>query len=156
MTRLLALGALAVIALACTDPQPTPAPPGAVTPAAEPDARSPAATPTAGAGAAPGAPASPGGERIAWTACGPGVECGSVEVPADYRAPGAGSIAIAVNVHRALSPGERVGYLLVNPGAPGGSGLELVFAARHGAFAGPLLERFDIVRWGTRTRTFWP
>ena len=73
-----------------------------------------------------------------------------MEVPADYRVPGAGRIAIAVNVHRALSPGERIGYLLVNPGGPGGSGLELAFAARHGAFAEALLERFDIVGFDPR------
>ena len=90
------------------------------------------------------------GERVAWTACDPDVECGYVDVPADYRTPGAGSIAIAVNVHRARSPGERIGYLLVNPGGPGGSGLDLVLDSRDNAFAGELLDRFDIVGFDPR------
>ena len=90
------------------------------------------------------------GERVAWTACDPDVECGYVDVPADYRTPGAGSIAIAVNVHRARSPGERIGYLLVNPGGPGGSGLELVLDSRDDVFAEALLDRFDIVGFDPR------
>ena len=67
----------------------------------------------------------PAGERIDWNRCG-SLECGSIQVPADYRDPEAGSIRIAVNVHRATSPEKRIGYLLVNPGGPGGSGLESV------------------------------
>ena len=89
--------------------------------------------------------------QIDWTPCEPpGVECGFVEVPADYRDPGAGSIMIAVNVHRAASRHERVGYLLVNPGGPGGSGLELVQHVSRGAFAEELVERFDIVGFDPR------
>lgn len=73
-------------------------------------------------------------------------------VPADYRNPEAGSLSIAVNVHRARLPAERVGYLLVNPGGPGGSGLELVESIRSGfsAFAPELVERFDIVGFDPR------
>ena len=72
-----------------------------------------------------------------------------MEAPADYLAPAAGSITIAVNVHRALSPERRIGYLLVNPGGPGESGLELVFGAREG-FSEEVLERFDIVGFDPR------
>ena len=50
----------------------------------------------------------PTGERIDWRPCGP-LECGSIQVPADYRNPDAGSIRIAVAVHRATSPDQRIG-----------------------------------------------
>ena len=87
------------------------------------------------------------GEQIEWTGCF-GLECGFVDVPADYRAPEAGTIRIAVNVRRAASPDQRIGYLLVNPGGPGGSGVELV---AHGeGFTSSLVERFDIVGFDPR------
>jgi pimeloyl-ACP methyl ester carboxylesterase len=49
-------------------------------------------------------------------------------------------------------PTERVGYLLVNPGGPGGSGLELVEAITSGysPFAEEVVERFDILGFDPR------
>ena len=73
------------------------------------------------------------------------LECGFVDVPADYRDPDAGSIKIAVNVLRAKSPDQRIGYLLVNPGGPGESGINLVERLYEGLFPAELLEHFDIV-----------
>ncbi len=93
----------------------------------------------------------PAGEQIDWTPCGPfEIECGFVEVPADYRDPGAGSIRIAVNVHRAMSQDKRIGYLFVNPGGPGGSGVELVRYVSHGVFTEELIAHFDIVGFDPR------
>lgn len=89
-------------------------------------------------------------ERIEWSDCGSGLECGYVTVPADYRDPDAGSIQIAVNVHRATDPAQRIGYLLVNPGGPGESGVELAFAAAEGGFSDEIVERFDIVGFDPR------
>ena len=57
------------------------------------------------------------GEHIDWNPCGK-LECGAIQVPADYRDPEAGSIRIAVNMHRATAPEKQIGYLLVNPGGP--------------------------------------
>ena len=78
------------------------------------------------------------------------LECGYVEVPADYRDPEAGSIDILVAIHRATSPDERIGYLFVNPGGPGASGVEYVVFAESGAFTDEILERFDIVGFDPR------
>lgn len=104
--------------------------------------------------AADDAPAEPAvdlsAERIEWIDCGSGVECGFVSVPADYRNPEAGSIRIAVNVHRASDQAARIGYLLVNPGGPGESGVELAFAAAEGGFSEAIVERFDIVGFDPR------
>ena len=90
---------------------------------------------------------SPTGEQIEWTSCF-GLECGFVDVPADYRSPDAGTIKIAVNVRRAADPGQRIGYLLVNPGGPGGSGVEFVANVGRSSYA--LHERFDIVGFDPR------
>ncbi len=90
------------------------------------------------------------------------LECGFVEVPADYRDPEAGSIKIAVNVHRATSPGERIGYLFVNPGGPGQSGVDTVASIPLSQLLGQVLgiplsqfsddivKRFDIIGFDPR------
>ena len=73
-----------------------------------------------------------------------------MDVPADYRDPGAGSIKIAVNVLRAKSLDKRIGYLLVNPGGPGESGMELAEQFSMGRFPDDLVEHFDIVGFDPR------
>ena len=107
-------------------------------------------------------PPGPHGERsdqgIDWTACdwpledgtSINLECGLVEVPVDYRNPEAGSISIAVNMHRATSPYQRIGYLFVNPGGPGWSGVEMVREALQERFTFEILERFDIIGFDPR------
>ena len=82
--------------------------------------------------------------------CGSGLECGFVAVPADYRDPEAGSIRIAVNVHRARSPQKRIGYLFTNPGGPGGSGEESVQGIPFGVFTDEVVDHFDIVGFDPR------
>ena len=88
-------------------------------------------------------------EGIEWTLCEAHLKCGSVEVPVDYHGPDTGSIRIAVNVRRADNQDERIGYLFVNPGGPGGSGLELVQASDF-VFDTEILERFDIIGFDPR------
>ena len=95
------------------------------------------------------------GEQIDWVKCGE-LECGSIQVPADYRDPEAGSIRIAVNVRRATAPEKRIGYLLVNPGGPGGSGLAMAFNVTEGRkFTDEIVERFDIVGFDPRGVGLW-
>ena len=71
-------------------------------------------------------------------------------MPADYRDPGTGSISIPIIVHRATSRDERIGYLFVNPGGPGNSGIAEVEGVQSGDFSGEIVERFDIVGFDTR------
>ena len=49
-----------------------------------------------------------------------------------------------------MAPDKRIGYLFVNPGGPGGSGLEFVQAARDGAFTDEVVAHFDIVGFDPR------
>ena len=88
-------------------------------------------------------------QPIVWSSCGDGLECGIVEVPADYRDPGSGRIKIAVNVRRASSLEDRIGYLLTNPGGPGGSGVEFVEGSES-SFTDEIASRFDIVGFDPR------
>ena len=108
---------------------------------------------TSAAGSTDGSPAVP--ERtVRWIECEyEGLECGVVTVPLDYRDPDAGELALTIAVHRATDPDRRIGYLVVNPGGPGASGIDMAAWALEGPgviFTAPVLERFDIVGFDPR------
>ena len=132
-------------------PAPTQTPSAARAPTPEP-AREATPEPTPTRVPTPTPEPTPAGERIDWNPCesDPGLDCGFVAVPADYRDAEAGSLSIAVNVHRATSPEKRIGYLFVNPGGPGWSGLEMAAATRDGAFTDEVVAHFDIVGFDPR------
>jgi pimeloyl-ACP methyl ester carboxylesterase len=84
-----------------------------------------AGTPGASSGAAATAP-------VRWGRCGDrflrsvGAQCGVVRVPMDYRRPSGRTVAIAVSrVRHTVPRRDYQGVMLVNPGGPGGSGLDL-------------------------------
>jgi pimeloyl-ACP methyl ester carboxylesterase len=91
----------------------------------------------------------PGGSAatIDWAPCEGGFECGTLEVPLDHADPDGPTIEIAVNRHLAEDPDARIGVLILNPGGPGASGLDL---ARSFPRAGALGDRFDIVGFDPR------
>jgi pimeloyl-ACP methyl ester carboxylesterase len=79
----------------------------------------------------------------------PNQECAAVTVPLDYAAPQAGTIEVAVSRLRTAKPELRRGVLLLNPGGPGGAGLDL-----PGDFArllpASVLDRYDLVGFDPR------
>ena len=86
---------------------------------------------------------------IAWEACG-ALECGTLDVPLDYRVADGETISIAVNRVAAADPGQRIGSLLVNPGGPGAPGTDFAEAFAFGAFPEELTDRFDIIGFDPR------
>ena len=93
----------------------------------------------------------PAMEAVHWDDCdGQDVpwECGAIDVPLDYRRPSvSGTVSLAVT--RLPATGERIGSLVLNPGGPGGSGLDTAWSyAPH--FPDDLLSRFDIVGFDPR------
>ena len=86
--------------------------------------------------------------KIAWTSCGKGFQCGTVQVPLDYSHPAGKTIDIALNRKPATVPLERIGSLLINPGGPGASGIDWI-AASAPAFA-VLNRKFDLVGFDPR------
>src|SRR5213080_674603 len=98
-----------------------------------------------------GASASP--TAVAWSKCyaqmGP-FQCGTVQVPLDYDSPNGTTISIALVRLPAADPAHRIGSLFLNPGGPGGSGVD------YTVFAGPFLytdevrARFDLVGFDPR------
>ncbi|MFB6718987.1 alpha/beta hydrolase [Kribbella sp. NPDC056345] len=97
-------------------------------------------------------PASAGTAKIVWKPCAdeqPGYECGTLALPIDRSKPGGPTFELAVNRHKATDPAHRLGVLFVNPGGPGGSGVEFAGEAPQ-YFSPQILERFDIIGFDPR------
>jgi pimeloyl-ACP methyl ester carboxylesterase len=87
------------------------------------------------------------GAPIQWTPCGKGAECGELAVPIDYDNPESGVATIALI--RFPATGARIGSLVMNPGGPGGSGVDAAtWMVRDVPTA--LRERFDFVGFDPR------
>ncbi len=85
---------------------------------------------------------------VTWVPCGR-LQCGTVSAPLDYGNPGGPVIQIAVARHPAEVPSERIGSLVINPGGPGGSGIDDL-PEELSVLTPELLDRFDIVSFDPR------
>jgi pimeloyl-ACP methyl ester carboxylesterase len=88
--------------------------------------------------------------RILWSACvRGGFECATVPVPLDHDQPAGARILLSLIRLPATDADRRIGSLLVNPGGPGGSGVDLVqFGAEF--FPPEIRARFDLVGFDPR------
>jgi pimeloyl-ACP methyl ester carboxylesterase len=107
-----------------------------------------------GPSAAPKAPAYPAAlerfyqQHLDWHGCGDN-QCSRLTVPLDYAKPAGKTITLAVLRAPATRRSQRVGQLVVNPGGPGGSGVN--YAAGGSSTFGETLSRyFDIVGFDPR------
>lgn len=119
-------------------------------PAGEPDSATaePESTgePDAAAAGEPAANDSRG--DVEFADCGQVYRCATLAVPADHDDPGGASVELAVGLIPAGDPSRRVGYLLVNPGGPGGGMHEFLHAGA--GLSTDLLDRFDVIGWDPR------
>lgn len=142
VASLAAASALVVLTLsACTPGKTQVSPPedGAVPPASEADGTTPA----------PAVPVDDVYEQtVVWEDCGE-LECAVIQVPVDWSDPDGATTELAINRHVATNQSERVGSLLINPGGPGGSGLDFThsLAVMGGA---ELIAHYDIVGFDPR------
>lgn len=96
-------------------------------------------------------------QELDWGGCGDvdppegveadGFECTTLEVPLDYADPGGDSIELAVT--RLPASGRALGSLVLNPGGPGGSGVDYALQASFVTSAA-LRERYDVVGFDPR------
>jgi pimeloyl-ACP methyl ester carboxylesterase len=108
--------------------------------------------------AAAGGPASGAsshrGYPLGWSPChersGFPFECALVRVPLDYSNLDAGTISLALIRLPASDPAHRIGSLFLNPGGPGGSGVDEVRFAGPYLYGGAIQSRFDIVGFDPR------
>ncbi len=94
-------------------------------------------------------PALPPPPPVSWTPCRSGLQCGSVGVPLDYGHPEGATIEIALARHPAGNPSARIGSLVINPGGPGGSGIDDL-PEELSVLSPQLLADFDIVSFDPR------
>jgi pimeloyl-ACP methyl ester carboxylesterase len=85
---------------------------------------------------------------LSWSACG-GEQCAKLTVPIDYAHPGGATIKLALLKVVASNPAGRIGSLVVNPGGPGGSGVDYAKAADY-IVSGPVRAAYDIVGFDPR------
>jgi pimeloyl-ACP methyl ester carboxylesterase len=89
-------------------------------------------------------------QKVNWQPCTEASrnQCALIEVPMDYSKPEA-SIKLRVLRVRVRSTDQRRGSLVVNPGGPGGSGIQ--YAAAAGQVLTPaILESYDIIGFDPR------
>lgn len=88
-------------------------------------------------------------QELEWRDCRSGEECTTLTVPLDYAAPSGRTIEISVIRAAAKKQDDRLGSLVVNPGGPGGSGIDYAAQGRL-AWGNPLLDHYDIVGFDPR------
>jgi len=76
-------------------------------------------------------------------------ECSTLDVPMDPFDPAADLPPITLALTRHPATGTRRGTLVMNPGGPGGSGLDAAWGIRPGMPA-DILRAYDIVSWDPR------
>jgi pimeloyl-ACP methyl ester carboxylesterase len=103
--------------------------------------------------AAPGLATATGIPKASWSSCfrdfGPTFQCTTVHVPLDYDGPNRGTISIAMVRLPAGDRAHRIGSLFINPGGPGGSGVDFALSAPF-LFTQEVRDRFDIVGFDPR------
>ena len=92
-------------------------------------------------------PAAAAGLR--WRSCGAGLECATLTVPVDHADPTGPTVGLAVIRQPARDPQARIGSLVVDPGGPGGSGVDYVRQAIW-AMDPTVRDRFDVVGFDPR------
>ncbi len=84
-----------------------------------------------------------------WSRCFGDFECATLNVPIDRNDASVGNVDLAMIRLRALDPAKRIGPLVINPGGPGVSAVDVVKAFGP-SLATSIRERFDIVGFDPR------
>ena len=86
--------------------------------------------------------------HLQWIECGDGFQCAALAVPLDYSRPSGRKISLALIRKPTTDQSRRIGSLLINPGGPGDSGLDMLRGARSSL--NYLNSFFDLVSWDPR------
>jgi pimeloyl-ACP methyl ester carboxylesterase len=87
-------------------------------------------------------------QEINWQSCNEDFQCATLAVPINYNKLSTGTFEIALLKYEARIS-KKIGSLIVNPGGPGGSGVDYAYAAEY-IFSPAILDRYDIVGFDPR------
>ncbi|MEI7055221.1 alpha/beta hydrolase [Nocardioides sp. CCNWLW239] len=105
-------------------------------------------SPSAAATAAPAEGLQPFySQKLDWKGCNGAFECATLEVPLDYTDPTGRTIEIAVIKDPANK--DKIGSLAINPGGPGGSGIDYALYNNQ-SFSPAVRDSYDIVGFDPR------
>lgn len=89
-------------------------------------------------------------QELDWVACG-NYECATAQAPLDWDDATAGAIQLALQRSVSTAPADqRIGSLLINPGGPGGSGIEFLDYAVTSVLGERVLAGYDVVAFDPR------
>ncbi|MEV7045753.1 alpha/beta hydrolase [Amycolatopsis sp. NPDC051061] len=80
----------------------------------------------------------------------PDLQCTTMKVPLDYRAPDGRKIDVAVSRLPSKNPAKRRGVLLTNPGGPGGEGLDYPQLLKLVKLPQSVLDEYDLIGFDPR------
>ncbi|MEV6241087.1 alpha/beta fold hydrolase [Lentzea sp. NPDC051838] len=88
---------------------------------------------------------------IEWKPCEevPTVDCGFLELPIDYAKPNGEKFKLAVSRRKANDQANKIGSMVINPGGPGGSGVDFSFGADR-YFSKEIVDKFDVIGFDPR------
>ncbi|CAN2230898.1 alpha/beta hydrolase [Candidatus Planktophila versatilis] len=87
-------------------------------------------------------------QEMQWQSCYENYQCADLLVPIDYTELKTGSFKILV-LKYPTTGAKKLGSLIVNPGGPGGSGVDYAYAAEY-LFSPAILDAYDIVGFDPR------
>lgn len=90
-------------------------------------------------------------QTVDWSPCSDNAkhECATMEVPVDYARPTGDRFTLALRKAPATDPSKRLGSLVINPGGPGGSGVQYAQYSSF-AFSPAVRAAYDIVGFDPR------
>lgn len=92
-------------------------------------------------------------QKPAWKRCAAdqpaSYECATITVPLDYQRPRGRTLDLAISRVRSTNPAKRHGVLLMNPGGPGGPGLDLPLSLGEAA-PREVREGYDLIGFDPR------
>ncbi len=88
-------------------------------------------------------------QKLRWQPCHKNFQCARLLVPFDYSHPDGRRFSLPVIKLPATDPAKRLGSLVVNPGGPGGSGVQYAMEATSQVSAA-VRARFDVVGFDPR------
>ncbi len=88
--------------------------------------------------------------QLDWADCGDGFDCATATLPLDYDQPQGATIKLKLIRLPASDPSRRIGSVFLNPGGPGGSGVDMVRQVGKLLYSDEVRARFDLVGFDPR------